>query len=204
MKAQNEIEATRHSIASRWACSCSLLMISRFSLWIPPPTHRLAAPSARQGRQPARKLCRCSSNSSRSEVLRTHRQFDHTICMPAMLGLSAWFCFSQVESWASLTHQCFSWLVKWWNCTFELAVGPQCVKSHAHRQDAYVYLDLLLFYCIKTPKEKAQKKTKHAITLSSDVKHIVCSVLEVTKLNSVFKWNCLVCEEFRQQLNINK
>lgn len=112
MKAQNEIEASCHSIASRWTRRCSQWMISRFSLWIPPPTHRLAAPSARQGRKPARKLCRCSSNSSSSEVPYTHRQFDNTICMLAMLGPSAWFCISQVEFRASLTRQCFFWLVK--------------------------------------------------------------------------------------------
>lgn len=128
-------------------------MISRSSLWIPPPTHRLAAPSARQGRQPARKLCRCSSNGSRSEVLRTHRQFDNTICMLTMLGPSAWFCFSHVEFWASLTHQCFFWLVKWWNRPSELTGGPRCTKGHAYRQDACVYLVLLSFCCKQTNKK---------------------------------------------------
>lgn len=146
MKAQNKIEASRHSIASRWTCRCSLWMISRFSLWIPPPTHRLAAPSARRRRQPERKLCRCSSNSrssSRSEVLRTHRQFDNTICMLTMLGPSAWFCILQVEFRASLTHHCFFWLVRWWNCTFELSGGLWCTNSHAYRQDACAYHVLL-------------------------------------------------------------
>lgn len=144
MKAQNKIEASRHSIASRWTCRCSQWMISRFSLWIPPPTHRLAAPSARQGRQPAWKLCRCSSNSSRSEVLRTHRQFDKTICMLTMLDPSAWFCILQVEFRASLTHRCFFWLVKCWNCAFELTGGLWCTKSHAYRRDPCAYLVLLL------------------------------------------------------------
>lgn len=146
-------------------------MISRFSLWIPPPTHRLAAPSARQGRQPARKLCRCSSNSSGSKVLRTHWQFDNTICMLTMLGPSAWFCFPHVEFWASFTHQCFFWLVKWWNHPLELTGGPRCTKSHANRQDVVC----ILFCCCC----KKTNKYYHSLTLSCHFEKRVFRVLEV-------------------------
>lgn len=155
MKAQNQIEASRHSIASRWTCRCSQWMISRFSLWIPPPTHCSAAPSARQGRQCARKLCWCGSNSGGSEVLRAHRQFDNTICMPTMLGPSAWICISQVELWASLTHRCFSCLVKWWNGTSPLTGGPSCMGSHAYRQVTRVSLLFVCFFAAKKKKKAA-------------------------------------------------
>ena len=52
MKAQNEIEESHYSIASCWTCSCSQWVISRLSLWIPPPTHCFSTPSTRaKGRQ---------------------------------------------------------------------------------------------------------------------------------------------------------